>query len=140
MARSANVDKVIAGIVAAYQDAESSEPTGQELIAASGVSSATFYRVIEKHADAKATLSAARAGYAANKGAVDSEEITDPVVLDPHGIVRELKAVIANLIIAIEKRDNTIRQLQRELADDDPDAPRTVTSIAARQARRGRRS
>jgi hypothetical protein len=115
MARAANVEGVIAGIVDAYRRAKDTEPAAQDLIAASGVSSATYYRVLEQHPEAQAALAAGRAGFAAASGSADEPEPEDPIKKDPHGAVRELRKVIANLALAVEERDQRIRRLEGQL-------------------------
>jgi len=108
MPRQHNVQKVMDGILAAYRDAGTREPTSTEIIAASGVSSATYYRVVESSTEANATLTAAKSAWTAN---VDTPEPSDPIAAHPHAVVKELKGVIAYLLSVIEDKDAQIERL-----------------------------
>ena len=110
MARTTNVDAVITAIIDAYQKAGDHEPSALDIIATSGVSSATYYRIVQKDPQAQATLAAARAAFAAATNAPDPDE--DPIGANPHKVVRELKAVIATLLAVVEEQQRRITRLE----------------------------
>jgi hypothetical protein len=114
MARQANVDAVVQAIVESYREAGDREPDAKAIAERSGVSPATYYRVLSEHSEAAAALAAAQSAFRAGQGR--SEEY-DPVVDNPRGVVKELKAVIASLLSVNEAQQQRIEALTRQLQD-----------------------
>lgn len=118
MARPKSVEGVRDAIKRTFSEHHDREPTNEEIIAAAGVSSATYYRVLDQHEDVKALLESARTGYRlVTRG-------DDPIAQRPHAAVSELREVVAALVHTneelrreIERKDRELRRLNRQLED-----------------------
>ena len=108
MARETTVMAVRDAIVGAFADADEQPPTNEEIIARSGVSSASYYRVLTQHPDVKEVLDLGMRAYDMGKAA-------DSVADNPHGAVRQLRDVIAALVQSNEQLREQLDRQQREL-------------------------
>lgn len=135
MARDTSVQAVVDAIVAAYSQAVDHEPAMQEIVAASGVSRPTVYRVLRESSEAQATLAAARAAFSAASGTEPaSSKDDDEAIADSGAFAKAARSAIARLISQLQERDRTIAVLTRQLAD--ADAASNVTSIINLRGRR----
>lgn len=144
MASEFSVEAVKNAIVSVY--ASRAEPTRArkgDLIAASGVSQKTFYRVLEDHPDVVTLLRAVEAVFV-GKPPDRPTAPSDPVQRDPKRVAKELLGVIASLVGVVEEQKVRIRDLELSLAvATDPDkaghpAPASLSEARGRHRRNSR--
>lgn len=108
MAREKTVAAVRDAIVAAFAEADDEPPTNETIIARSGVSSASYYRVLTQHPEVKELLDVGLHAY-------DLGRATDAVAENPHRAVRQLRDVVAALVQMNEQLREQLDKQQREL-------------------------
>lgn len=129
MARQANVDAVIAAIEAVYRNCRSTRPAKAEIIAESGVSHKTFYRVLADYPEVKRQLDLAETIFDRRPDLNSNEVSSDPLRADPFAAISELLDTIAKLTEVIESQRKRIRILEQQLGI-------TPASVAEQATRR----